>query len=85
MSFTTTERRRQLCILLRAAGYRVRMHSYTYFIRGDKFVCVLILHPRWQTATLHRIKWNLDESVQAIRGIARLVKTLDPELSIELV
>lgn len=85
MSFTTTERRRELCNLLRAAGFKVRMHSYQYFIRGAKFVCVLILHPHWQTATLHRIRWNLDESVRAVRDIARLVKTLDPELAIEVV
>ena len=85
MTFTTPERRRELCNQLRAAGFKVRMHSYQYFIRGAKFVCVLILHPHWQTATLHRIKWNLDESVQAVRNIARLVKTLDPELAIQIV
>jgi hypothetical protein len=85
MSFTTTERRRQLCTLLRATGFKVRMHSYQYFIRGEKVVCVLILHPHWQTATLHRIKWNRDESVRAVRVIARLIKTLDPELAIEIV
>ena len=85
LSFTSTERRLQLFTLLRANGFKVRRHSYQYFIRGRKFVCVLILHPLWHTATLHRIKWNLYESSRAIREIARLVKSLDPGLTIEIV
>ena len=61
------------------------MHSFQYFIRRDKFVCILTLHPHWQTATLHRIKWNRDESVRAVRDVARRVKTLAPELAVEIV
>lgn len=39
--------------------------------RGKKFVCIVVLHPRWSSATVHRIPWNMEESEKAVERISK--------------
>lgn len=39
-AFDSVEKRREFFYRIIGDGFRVRMHSYEYFIRGKKFVCI---------------------------------------------
>ena len=82
--FTSIEKRAILFNLLRKCGFKVRMHSYQYFIRGKKFVCIAHAHPMWNFITLYKIKWNIEESEKAIEKIVKIIKTLDPKIRIKV-
>ena len=79
------EKRREFLYSIIKNGFKVRMHSYEYFIRKEKFVCIVILHPQWNSATIHRITWNMKESERAAEGIAKILKEVDPTIEVAIV
>jgi hypothetical protein len=81
--FTFPEKRMELLYLLQRNGYKVRMHSYEYIVRGRKIVSTIILSPEWNSAKIRCIKWNLEESLQAIKRIEAMIRSLDPNIKIE--
>lgn len=67
------------------SGFKVRMHSYEYFIRRKKFVCVVVVYPEWNSATIYKVKWNIEESERAVENIVKILETLEPKLKIEII
>jgi len=61
------------------------MHSYEYFIRKKRFVCVLVLSPTRNSATIYEVKWNRIEAEEAVDEISRLLKEMSPTIKIEYV
>lgn len=80
--FHRLEKRLELHQRLRERGYRVRMHSYEYFIAARKFVCFLVLNPQWSSAEIYRMKWNLEEAEDAALDISEILTEMDPSTKI---
>lgn len=83
--FASLENRRKLLFRLQKAGLKARMHSYEYFMRKNRFVCVLVLSPTRSLATLYEVRWNRIEAKEAVDGISKLLKEMDPTIRIEYV
>jgi len=83
--FALVENRRKLLFRLQKAGLQVRMHSYEYFIRRKRFVCVLVLSPTRSLATIYDVGWNGIEAKEAVDEISKLLKEMDPTIRIEYV
>ena len=73
-AYDSVEKRREFLYRIIGDEFKVRMHSYEYFIRGKKFVCIVVLHPQWNFATVHRIPWNIEEPEKAVEKILREVE-----------
>jgi len=61
------------------------MHSYEYFIRKRRFVCVLVLSSTRSLATIYEVRWNRIEAKEALDEISKLLKEMDPIIRIEYV
>lgn len=61
------------------------MHSYEYFIRGRKFVCILVLSPFWNSARLHLIPWNLEESKAAVEIVSEILLEIEHGIKVEVI
>ncbi len=61
------------------------MHSYEYFIRKRRFVCMLVLSPTQRLATIYEVRWNRREAEEAVEEVSELLKEMDPEIRIEYV
>ena len=82
--FASLENRRRL-FRLQQAGLQARMHSYEYFVRKKRFVCVLVLSPTRSLATIYEVRWNRAEAKEALDEISKLLKEMDPKIRIEYV
>jgi len=83
--FASLENRRRLLFRLQKAGLQARMHSYEYFIRKRRFVCVLVLSSTRSLATIYEVRWNRIEAKEALDEISKLLKEMDPIIRIEYV
>jgi len=83
--FASLENRRKLLFRLRKAGLQARMHSYEYFVRKKRFVCVLVLSPTRNSATIYEVRWNRTEAKEAADQISKLLKEMDPTITIEYI
>jgi len=83
--FASLENRRRLFFRLQKAGLQARMHSYEYFIRKKRFVCVLVLSSTRSLATIYEVRWNRTEAKEAIEELSKLLKEMDPKIRIEYV
>jgi len=83
--FASLENRRRLLFRLQQAGLQARMHSYEYFVRKKRFVCVLVLSPTRSLATIYEVRWNRVEAKEALDEISKLLKEMDPKIRIEYV
>jgi len=81
--FASLKNRRRLLFRLQEAGLQARMHSYEYFIRKKRFVCVLVLSSSRSLATIYEIRWNRTEAKEAIDEVSKLLKEMDPTIRIE--
>ena len=61
------------------------MHSYEYFVRANKFVCIIVLNPLWNAVRLYTMPWNIDESLQAIGTVSEMIREIDPEVKITVI
>ena len=84
-AFDSSEKRRKFFYRIIDEGFKVRMHSYEYFIRGSKFVCVVVLYPQWNSATIHRIPWNMEESEKAVERILEILREFEPAIEVEVI
>jgi hypothetical protein len=85
LAFNSVEKRGELFYRIISEGFNARMHSYEYFVRGKKFVCIIVLHPLWNSATIHHIPWNIEESEEAVERIAGILREMEPTLTVEVV
>jgi len=83
--FASLENRRKLLFRLQKAGLQARMHSYEYFIRKKRFVCVLVLSPTRSLATIYEVRWNRIEAEEAVDEISKLLNEMDPTIRIKYV
>jgi len=82
--FRQLEKRVLLRKRLSDNGFEVRMHSYDYFVIKEKFVSIISLEPEFNKASIKKISWNLKGSVSAIDKIYKIVKEIDPQITIEI-
>jgi hypothetical protein len=82
--FRQLEKRVLLRKRLSDSGFEVRMHSYDYFVIKEKFVSIISLEPEFNKASIKKISWNLKGSVSAIDKIYKIVKEIDPQITIEI-
>jgi len=54
--FASLDNRRKLLFRLQRASLQARMHSYEYFIRKNRFVCILALSPTRNSATIYKAR-----------------------------
>ncbi len=83
--FALLENRRKLLFRLQKAGLQARMHSYEYFIRKKRFVCVLVLSPTRSLATIYEVGWNRAEAKETVDEISKLLKEMDQTIKIEYI
>lgn len=83
--FASLENRRRLLFQLQKAGLEARMHSYEYFVRKKRFVCVLVLSSTRSLATIYEVRWNRTEAKEAIDEVSRLLREMDPTIMVEYV
>ena len=69
---------------IREKGFSFRMHSYEYYIRNNKFACILVLNPMWNLVTLYRIDWNLKESEKIINELTKILREIDENIQIQV-
>jgi hypothetical protein len=80
--FSPLSKRLKLLNRLVSEGFSVRMHGYEYFIRKNKFVCVLLINPSKNEANFYRILWNYQESIVSIRKIMKILLEMNPSIRI---
>jgi len=61
------------------------MHSYEYFVRANKFVCIIVLNSLWNAARLYTIPWNMEESKRAINTVSATIQGIDPSIKIAVI
>ena len=83
--FASLESRRKLLFRLQKAGLQARIHSYEYFIRKSRFVCMLVLSPTQRSATIYEVRWNRREAEEVVEEISKLLKEMDPAIRHEYV
>ena len=71
--FDSAEKKRELFYRLTEMGFKVRMHSYEYFVRANKFVCIIVLNSFWKAARLYTLPWNIEESKRAINTVSATI------------
>ncbi len=82
--FADSKKRLELLYRLQRRGFKVRLHSYEYFVREKGFVTILVLYPAEGVATLRRIPWNREASEKAASVISGLLKEMDPSLVVQV-
>lgn len=83
--FNSAAKRREFFYRLIEKNFKARMHSYEYFIRAQKFVCIVVLNPLWNAARLYTIPWNIEESKHAIKTISEMIQKIDPSIKITVI
>ncbi|MEM3404312.1 MAG: hypothetical protein QXJ17_07245 [Nitrososphaeria archaeon] len=82
--FKQLEKRVLLRKKLSESGFEVRMHSYDYYVIKEKFVSIISLEPEFNKASIKKISCNLKGSIPAIDKIYKIVKEIDPKITIEV-
>jgi len=83
-NFSSLNERLKLLNRLIIEGFNVRMHGYEYFIRKNKFVCILLINPSKNEIEFYRIPWNYQESMNSIQKIIRILLEMNPTIKLEI-
>ncbi|MEM3507664.1 MAG: hypothetical protein QW589_03905 [Candidatus Bathyarchaeia archaeon] len=84
MAFNSLNKRLEFLNRLITEGFNVRMHGYEYFIRRNKFICVILINPSKNEADFYKILWNHQESIISIKKIMKILLEMNPGMRLEI-